>query len=91
MVQQCWEIKQCGREEGGIKVGEMGVCPAATDIALNGLNKGINAGRMCWCTAGTFCGGKAQGTFSEKQATCMACEVFQQVRKEEGTEFKIMK
>jgi hypothetical protein len=27
-VNNCWEFKNCGREIGGIKVKEMGVCPA---------------------------------------------------------------
>ena len=26
----CWEVKQCGRQPGGPKAGEFGVCPAAT-------------------------------------------------------------
>ena len=26
----CWEVKKCGREPGGAKVAELGVCPAST-------------------------------------------------------------
>ena len=62
----------------------MGVCPAATDVSSDGLNGGRNGGRICWAVAGTFCGGQSQGSFSDKQLSCMACEFYQQVRAEEG-------
>ncbi len=47
----CWEFKKCGREAGGAKVAELGVCPAYP-----------NAGTHCARIAGTFCGGKVQGS-----------------------------
>jgi hypothetical protein len=81
----CWEIKKCGRQPGGNKVKKLGVCPAASDTSSNGINGGKNAGRICWAIVGTFCGGKVQGTFAKKQASCMGCEVFNQVKSEEGT------
>lgn len=80
----CWEIKNCGREPGGSKVAELGVCPAATDTSSDGLNGGKNGGRTCWAVAGTFCGGKIQGSFAQKEFTCMRCEVFKRVKEEEG-------
>jgi len=27
----CWEVMNCGRQTGGTKVSEMGVCPAAIE------------------------------------------------------------
>ncbi|MEW6602095.1 MAG: two-CW domain-containing protein [Nitrospirota bacterium] len=88
----CWEIKKCGREVGGVKTRELGVCPAAMDSSSNGANSGKNGGRICWAIAGTFCGGKVQGDFAQKQVSCMACEVFKQIKQEEGAEnFKLMK
>jgi len=30
----------------------------------------------CWHTAGTYCGGKAQGAFTEKFKNCKLCEVY---------------
>lgn len=88
----CWEMKKCGREPGGAKTSEFGVCPAAEDTSSNGLNSGKNAGRICWATAGTFCGGKVQGDFAQKQVSCMACEVFKQVKTEEGAaDFALLK
>lgn len=81
--QNCWEFKKCGREPGGSKTIELGLCPAAIDTSANGLNGGKNGGRICWAIAGTFCGGKVQGTFAEKKLTCMACDFYQLVLKQE--------
>lgn len=61
----CWEFKKCGREEGGAKIAELGVCPAYP-----------NDGRRCAHIAGTLCGGKVQGCFASKVATCMQCEFY---------------
>ena len=36
------------------KAAELGVCPAASDATFHGINKGLNAGRICWAVAGTF-------------------------------------
>lgn len=82
----CWEIKKCGRELGGNKVHDMGVCPANSNNHCNNINNGKNAGRICWAIAGTFCGGKIQGDFAQKSVSCMGCEVFKQIKKEEGIE-----
>ncbi|RME20625.1 MAG: hypothetical protein D6800_12965 [Candidatus Zixiibacteriota bacterium] len=83
----CWEIKKCGREPGGIKTVELGVCPAAIDVVSNGVNNGKNGGRICWKVTGTLCGGKVQGTYAQKALSCLNCEFFKQVQKEEGTGF----
>ncbi|MFO7971262.1 MAG: hypothetical protein R6U40_05875 [Desulfobacterales bacterium] len=63
---------KCGREPGGIKADEFGICPAADDISFDGINSGICGGRICWAVAGTFCDGKVQGTFAEKRESCMS-------------------
>lgn len=80
----CWEIKKCGREPGSAKVKELGVCAAATESKLMGVNNGKCGGRACWAIAGTLCEGKVQGTFANKTLNCMNCEVFRQVVNEEG-------
>jgi len=88
----CWEVKKCGREAGGDKSHDLGVCPASTEVTCNGLNEGQNAGRICWAIAGTFCGGKVQGDFAQKSVSCMSCEFFKQVKGEEPTEnFTLLK
>ena len=84
MKQNCWEFKKCGREAGGSKSSELGVCPAATETRLNGTNSGTNGGRACWALAGTLCGGKVQGSFANKVGNCMKCEFYQLVGQEEG-------
>ncbi len=62
----CWEFKGCGREAGGSKAAELGVCPAFTE----------EAGEACWLIAGTFCGDKVQGTHAQKEGNCMQCEFY---------------
>lgn len=64
----CWEHKKCGREAGGAKTAEFGVCPASPAH-----------GRDCWAVAGTLCGGKVQGTEAEKTGNCRACDFYRGV------------
>lgn len=80
----CWENKKCGREPGGAKAVELGVCAAATDTRLNGVHDGKNAGRACWVVSGTLCGGKVQGTYANKLGNCATCLFYKIVRVEEG-------
>jgi hypothetical protein len=89
--QNCWEFKQCGREPKGNKVAELGICPAAVDITSDGLNGGKNGGRICWAITGTLCGGKVQGTFAQKIISCMACDFFKKVNREEADKFMMLK
>ncbi len=69
----CWEFKKCGREKGGAKEKELGICPA---YPSNGTN--------CARIAGTFCGGKVQGTFAEKLGNCMQCEFHKSANYQKG-------
>ncbi|MBF0140883.1 MAG: STAS domain-containing protein [Magnetococcales bacterium] len=85
----CWEIKKCGREVGGAKVQELGVCPAS-NTKTGHVNDGEFAGRICWAITGTFCGGQQQGTRQQKEDNCRKCEFFLHVKNEEGREFKIL-
>lgn len=79
----CWEFKNCGRQPGGHKVDELGVCPAAIDRGLDNAHGGKNAGRACWVVAGSLCGGKIQGTYAKKLLNCWRCEFMNSVRTEE--------
>ncbi len=83
----CWEFKSCGREPGGQHVAELGACPAATSTLLDGVNEGKNGGRSCWALVGTFCGGRVQGLFAAKMASCLVCEFFKRVALEEGPRY----
>ncbi len=89
MKNNCWETKNCGRQEGGEHVHDLGVCPAALEQRLNGVHGGKNAGRACWVVAGTMCGGKIQGTFAQKYENCEKCNFFQMVKKEEGPAYEL--
>jgi hypothetical protein len=85
----CWEIKQCGREPGGVRVSKLGVCPAARDRSFNGTNRGENAGRYCWRIAGTFCEGKSEGSFTDDLMSCAYCEFYRSVQEEEGDDLQL--
>jgi signal transduction histidine kinase len=78
----CWEMKKCGREPGGERVHELGICPAATEQRVDGVNGGRNGGRTCWAIAGTLCGGKVQGTYAAKITSCHACEFYRKVQQD---------
>lgn len=87
--QNCWEVKKCGREQGGIRSKELGVCPTAVEMRLHGSHGGKNAGRACWVVAGTLCGGQEQGSFAQKFHNCEKCDFYLQVRREEGVKFSL--
>lgn len=61
----CWEFKKCGRQAGGPKANEMGVCPAYP-----------SHGTQCAKRTGTLCGGKVQGSFAMKLGSCMQCDFY---------------
>lgn len=89
MKQNCWEFKKCGREPGGGKAVELGVCPSAVCKEMDGAHGGKNAGRACWVVAGTLCGGKVQGTFAAKFKNCEVCEFYRTVKTEERGDFQL--
>ena len=66
MLENCWEIKDCGRQSGGGNVTELGECVAS--------KQGL--GHSCWAIAGTLCGGSVQGSVAQKQGNCMSCNVY---------------
>lgn len=78
----CWECMSCGRQPGGRHVDEFGVCPAATEARVHGMNGGVNGGRACWAVAGTLCGGRPSGLFSAK-GDCITCGFYKKVVTEE--------
>jgi len=84
-ILNCWEFKQCGREPGGNKTSELGICPASTEKSLDGFHHGDMAGRACWVIAGTFCAGEIQGDSAQKTGNCSKCEFFKKVLEEEGS------
>lgn len=83
----CWEFNRCGREPGGVETARLGICPAATEGRLDGVNGGRNGGRACWAMTGTLCGNKVQGTFANKMGDCHQCVFYAQVKQDEGEDF----
>ncbi len=83
MKKNCWEHKKCGRQPGGAKAAELGICPVTTYKELDGAHEGRNAGRACWAIAGSLCGGKIQGTYAQKLHNCWRCDFMNAVKKEE--------
>ncbi len=73
-AENCWEFKKCGREPGGEKEEQLGVCQAAIATFANGLNGGINGGRICWAITGKF---------SNNRVQCVNCDFFNLLEKEE--------
>jgi two-component system, NtrC family, sensor kinase len=67
MQEKCWEYMKCGRDKDSALK-----CPAYP-----------NFGRTCWAVAGTFCEGKAQGTFAQKYESCKKCEFYQKMKNKE--------
>ena len=89
MKKNCWEFKKCGREVGGAKIREFGVCPSATEQKLHGIHSGKHGGRACWIIAGTYCNGSVQGSFAVKYDNCFKCEFYEYVKKTEGVGFML--
>jgi hypothetical protein len=81
----CWEYKRCGRQPGGNRTNDLGICPVATHQELHGAHGGVNAGRACWAISGSLCGGKVQGTYAQKLTNCWRCDFMNAVKKEEET------
>ena len=84
----CWEFNQCGREPGGNRTSELGICPAAIETRADTINEGTNAGRACWAVVGTLCQGVVDGGFSSKAASCMLCDFYAMVCREQGGNFQ---
>ena len=80
----CWDHFKCGRQPGGEKVSELGICPAATETKLHGINDGVNGGRSCWAIAGTLCKGQTQGSYAQKLGDCLQCEFYKSIRQDQG-------
>lgn len=86
----CWEYKGCGREPNGIHSDE-GVCPASVERRLDSVHGGEKAGRACWVISGVMCESEKRGTLALKyrrlMKTCVDCDFYQLVRREEGADF----
>ncbi len=80
----CWEFMGCGREPGGARAEEFGVCPAATMVSADGLNDGVNGGRVCWLIEDSGCRMVLEKIGRGCMSSCMRCEFHLHVKSEEG-------
>jgi len=87
----CWEYKQCDREEGGLAACIVGICPAYRMKKADGINGGKNGGRACWVIVNNPAYGDAPGTAAAKMHNCVSCGFYKLVKKEEGPNFKSAK
>jgi len=74
----------CGREPGGMRAEELGVCPVTTKVSADGLNGGVNGGRVCWVIENSCCQHVLEEMGKQGDASCMRCEFHLLVREEEG-------
>jgi GAF domain-containing protein len=82
----CWEALGCPHHPGSAEP-----CPVATDATSDGVNGGVNAGRICWTVPGTRCFGRRQAGFAHKLHGCLDCRFFLSVKAEEGEDFRSLK
>ncbi|MBI5846741.1 MAG: hypothetical protein HZB31_02095 [Nitrospirae bacterium] len=66
---KCWEYKKCGRQPGGDRADELGVCPAATFKPTE-----------CWTVAGTMCTGEVQGSDAQEYESCLICDYYNKMQ-----------
>lgn len=85
----CWEYKKCGRQPGGHKAVEIGICPAAYDIAADGANGGKNGGRICWSIVGNINNDSPHQLLNRRNCNCFDCDFFYKVSNEEGQDFLV--
>ncbi len=90
MATNCWDYKKCGRENNGVNVHELGVCPAASATEADGFCGGKNGGRGCAFITGTFCGGVIQGASKDKEKDCANCGFYEQLIKEHGIDQNVL-
>lgn len=80
----CWEFKQCGREPGGARAEELGVCQVALEASLDGMKGGKNGGRVCWVAKNLLGLSTSNDSSYEK---CNECKFFKLVMEEEELVF----
>ena len=79
----CWEFMKCGRQAGGENADEQ-PCSIATENSADGLNGGINGGRMCWVISENCCEYTEKASNTQRRSSCFQCEFRYKVLIEEG-------
>ena len=84
----CWEHMHCGREPGGDKIGQLGDCPAHSEVRFTGTNGGKGGGRYCWRVIEKGPEDLQAPHWSDRNRNCLCCSFMSLVRTEEGRDFK---
>ncbi len=66
---ECWEFMKCGREGGGSRASELGICPAWPDH-----------GHACSLVAGHLCRGLVRELHGRDMDSCQDCEFYQRTQ-----------
>jgi hypothetical protein len=69
----CWDLKKCCKETDNSN----NIFQVKKELNADGLNGGINGGRVCWIIMESHCKQKAQNA-------CFQCEFHYKVMAEEG-------
>lgn len=80
---------KCGREPGGEKVQELGICPATTFDLTDGYLDGINGGKACAYIFGDFCSESHTGTSRDKKKACAACDFYNEMKYRHRVDFSL--
>ena len=78
----CWEFNECKMGQGG--TAGSGMCPVAADTYADGLNKGVNGGRICWMIVESLYRNKIKCCALKQNLSCFQCEFRHKVINEEG-------
>ncbi|MBI4848978.1 MAG: hypothetical protein HY808_10455 [Nitrospirae bacterium] len=81
----CWEFMKCGQgpsfDENGASFAR---CPVAAEILADGLNSGINGGRICWVIAEKLKKNPLLCSPFYNTCSCATCKFHARVKDEEG-------
>ena len=72
----CWDFKKCCKKTDS-RGNSNNLCPVKKELIANGLNGGINGGRICWVITDSHCKKKVQ-------TDCFQCDFHFKVMAEEG-------
>ena len=80
----CWDYMNCGNGPEGFNSTKSGACPVAKDNKADGLNNGINGGRLCWVIAENSPLDAIKCSELHLKSSCFSCEFKYKVTAHEG-------
>jgi len=80
----CWDYMKCGKGPDENGKNKFIMCPVVFHEAANGLNGGVNGGRLCWLVASKKKYGEMKHLNQKRTDPCFFCEFHYKVMAEEG-------